>query len=189
MVLYKPKIVKNACKSAIELVENYTSSDNTNRSRLYHLVKLARSSAREFADTDKELSEMFDTLSMYAAKLKRITDVKIIQVQYVLTCVNTEVSTVIPIPLSNAHFSLIKLIRHSLNHRITNDYVRLYDISNLYFQKLFQYSDWVNVHREIENYELISGFLLIFVAEIRQHMGWLESAMKFNGIAYEKILM
>ncbi|MCM1380763.1 MAG: hypothetical protein NC192_02410, partial [Muribaculaceae bacterium] len=89
MVLYKPKIVKNACKATIELVENYTFSDNTNRSRLYHLIKLARSSAKDFIDTDRELNEMFDTLGMYAAKLKRNPDVKIIQVQYVLTCVNT----------------------------------------------------------------------------------------------------
>ncbi|MCM1480431.1 MAG: hypothetical protein NC085_12065 [Muribaculaceae bacterium] len=189
MVLYKPKIVKNACKAAIEIAQNYTFDDNRNLSRIYHLIKLARASAREFADTDKELSEMFDTLSMYAAKLKRNPDVKIIQVQYVLTCVNTEVSTLIPMPISNAHFALIKLIRQSLKNKAVDDYIRLYDVSNLYVQRLFQYCDWVNAHREIENYELISGFLLIFVAEIRQHTSWLESAMKFNGIAYEKILM
>ncbi|MCM1327839.1 MAG: hypothetical protein NC253_00220, partial [Ruminococcus sp.] len=111
------------------------------------------------------------------------------QVQYVLTCVNTEASSLIPMPISNAHFALIKLIRQSLNNKTTDNFLRLYDISNLYVQRLFQYCDWVNAHREIENYELISGFLLIFVAEIRQHTSWLESAMKFNGIAYEKILM
>ncbi|MCM1061860.1 MAG: hypothetical protein NC452_16445 [Eubacterium sp.] len=78
MVLYKPKIVKNACEAAIELAENYTLDNNATRSRIYHLVKLARSSAREFIEIDDELSEMFYTLSMYAAKLKRNSKSKII---------------------------------------------------------------------------------------------------------------
>ncbi|MCM1480430.1 MAG: hypothetical protein NC085_12060 [Muribaculaceae bacterium] len=187
--MYNKKVVKNACKAAIDLSKDYTFDNNPTRSCIYHLVKLARVSAKEFIETDDELREMFDTLGVYAAKLKRIPNLKIIQGQYVLTYDDEKVKIPVPTPMSNAHNSVIRLIRNSLNNRTKDDYVRLYDISNLYVQKLFQYSDWLQVHESIEKYDMINGLLWALVSEIWRHTYWLENAMNFEHIKYDEILM
>lgn len=106
------KILENAYTSAIELAESCTPDSLSDCRDIYHIVKYVRAAVRDFPDRSNSLGEMFDVLSMHAAKLKRIAGGKISE--HVIVSDSGEM---FPLFITNSCGSLAHLIRRRLNKK------------------------------------------------------------------------
>lgn len=154
---------------------------------VYHLLKFIRAAVRDFPEnTDKS---MVDILGAYAAKIKRFTDGKISRIAIVERHDGNKIGEIIPMPITNAHDSIIHLIRHNLRGSNRENYSAVHKITNLYTHRLFEYLDWLDVHPNIENWELKHALIIALSGELGLNTGWLEKAMRFEEIPYDDIIV
>lgn len=180
--MHNIKILNEACKSIIELAEN-VPNDIKMRSYIYHLLKIVRAAARDFPENDDK--SMVDILGAYAEKIKRFTDGKIAR----YTVVELNIRDRIPLPVTNAQSAVTYIIQQNLRDKNADNYSAVHKIADLYVHRLFEYSDWIDKHPEIEDYHLKQTMLTAFCAEMGLHIGWLETAMKQNYIKYDDIIV
>ena len=151
--MYNSKILNEAVSAIIKIADS-VSDDRRERSMVYHLLKFIRGSVRDFPEnTDKS---MVDILGAYAAKIKRSTDGKISKFVALELHANYEKSEIIPLPITNANEALLHLIQQNLREKNRDNYSTVHKIADLYLRKFFEYSDWLDVHPDVENCELKS---------------------------------
>lgn len=183
--MYNIKILNEAVSSIIELAEN-VSDDRRERYSIYHLLKLVRAAVRDFS---KNTDDNADRLNAYAAKIKRFTDGKISRIAIVKRHDGNEIGEIVPLPITNTHDAVIHLIRQNLRIRNRENYSAVHKIADLYMHRFFEYSDYVDKHPDIEDWEFKQTLLTAFCAEIGLHIGWLEKAMRFEEIPYDDIIV
>lgn len=147
-------------------------------------MKFTRAALRDFPDQTDEMNDMFDLLITYAAKLKRRTDIQASEHKII-----SDNSEIIYLPVTNAHIAIIRLIRQKLNANDVDSFRMMNDIAEFYMCRFFEYSDMIDSHREIENWDLINLLLATFSFEISCNVGYLEYAMKIHGIEYNEIII
>lgn len=184
--MYNIKILNEAVSSIIELADN-VSDDRRERSSIYHLLKLIRGAVRDFPqNTDDNTT---DLINAYAAKIKRYTNGKISRIAIVKRHDDNEVGEIIPMPITNAHDAIIHLIRQNLRVRNRENYSAIHKIADLYMHRFFEYSEYVDKHPDIEDWEFKQTLLTAFCSELGLHIGWLEKAMRFEEIPYDDIIV
>ncbi len=184
--MYNIKILNKAVSAIIKLADS-VSDDRRERSMIYHLLKFIRGSVRDFPQNTNDNTA--DLLNAYAAKIKRSTNGEISRFITLKLHANYEKGEVIPLPITNANEALLYLIQHNLREKNRDNYSAVHKIADLYLHKFFEYSDWLDVHPDIENCELKHIMLTAFCSELGLHIGWLEDAMKFEEIPYDDIIM
>ena len=184
--MYNIKILNEAVSSIIAIADS-VSDERQERSMIYHLLKFIRGAVRDFPqNTDKSV---VDILGAYATKLKRSTDERISKFVALELHVNYEKSEVIPLPITNANEALLHLIQQNLREKNSDNYSAVHKIADLYLRKFFEYSERLDVHPDVENCELKQIMLTAFCSELGLNIGWLEDAMKFEGIPYDDIIV
>lgn len=184
--MYNIKILNEAVSSIIELA-NSVSDDRRERSSIYHLLKFVRGAVRDFPDNDDRIT--VDRLNAYAAKIKRLTNGRISRIAIVKRHDGNEIGEIVPLPITNAHDAIIHLIRQNLRVRNRENYSAVHKIADLYMHRFFKYSDYVDKHPDIEDWEFKQSILTAFCAELGLHIGWLEKAMRFEEIPYDDIIV
>ena len=154
---------------------------------VYHLLKFIRAAVRDFPDNDDHIT--VDLLNAYAAKIKRSANGEISKFITLNLHANNEKGEAIPLPITNANEALLHLIQQNLRDRNRENYSAIHKIADLYLRKFFEYSDWLDVHHDVENCELKHIMLTAFCSELGLHIGWLEDAMKFEKIPYDDIIV
>lgn len=183
--MYDIKILNKAVSAIIKLADS-VSDDRQERSMIYHLLKFIRAAVRDFTKNSEKSA--VDILGAYAAKIKRFTDGEIPRFIALELHANYEKSEVIPMPITNANEALLHLIRQNLKEKNSDNYPAVYRIADLYLRRFFEYSDWLDVHPNIENRDLKQTLLIAFCAELRLHINWLENAMSNNCLEYDDII-
>ena len=89
-------------------------------------------------------------------------------------------------PLTNSYVAITYFIRQKLENKEVGDFLCLYKIADLYMQHLFTYSDKINV-RDTENSGDINISLCIIISGMGHYIGYLESAMRAEGIKFNEI--
>ena len=184
--MYNVKILNEAVSSIIAIADS-VSDDCRERSMVYHLLKFIRTAVRNFPENSDKST--VDILGAYAAKIKRTTDGRISKFVALELHANYEKSEIIPLPITNANEALLHLIQQNLRDRNRENYSAVHKIADLYLRKFFEYSDWLDAHPDVENCELKHIMLTAFCYELGLHIGWLEDAMKFEGIPYDDIIV
>lgn len=186
--MYSIKIIEEAYAAVIELADNCVSADRITMSNMLHLVKLVRSAIRDFPQAASQLEEKKAVLNVYAAKLKKLTGKNFIQYTIEETVVgrNTKKHR-LHSHLTNAHCALTYYIRQKLENKETDDFLRLYKITDLYMQHLFKYSDEIDTNPDAKNLDVINAILYVFISDMGHHIGYLENAMKTEGIKFNEI--
>ena len=186
--MYSIKIIEEAYTAVIELADNCTSTDRTTLSNMLHLVKLVRSAIRDFPQAAKQLEEKKAVLNVYAAKLKKLTGKNFGQYTIEETVVGRSTKKHrLHSHLTNPHCALTYFIREKLKSKEVGDFLRLYKITDLYMQHLFKYSDEVDKNPDVDNLDVINAILYVFIYDAGHHIGYLENAMKVNGIEFDEI--
>ena len=186
--MYSIKIIEEAYTAVIELADNCTSTDRTTLSNMLHLVKLVRSAIRDFPQAAKQLEEKKAVLNVYAAKLKKLTGKNITKFSIEETVVGHNVKKHrLYSHLTNAHCALTYFIRQKLENKEADNFLRLYKIADLYMQHLFKYSDEIDTNPDAKNLDVINAILYVFISDMGHHIGYLENAMKVNGIEFDEI--
>lgn len=180
--MYNIKILNEAVSAIIELADN-VSNDRVERSMIYHLLKFIRAAARDFPDNPDK--SMVDILGAHAEKIKRFTDGKIAR----YTVVELNIRDRISLPVTNAQSAVTYIIQKNLRDKNADNYSAVHKIADLYLHRLFEYSDRLDKHPEIEDYHLKQTMLTAFCAEMGLHIGWLETTMRQNYIEYDDIIV
>lgn len=186
--MYNIKILEEAYTAVIELTDNCASTDKDTLSNLYHLMRLVLSSIRDFPQDAEQLEKMKDMLDVYSAKLKRRIGKNLSQYYIEETIYNCGVKkNRLYSHLTNAHCALTWFIREKAEKKEVGDFLRIYKIADLYIQHLFEYSDKIRASSGIENLSVINSTLYVFILDIGHHAGYLEKAMRTEGIKFDEI--
>ncbi|MDE6710043.1 MAG: hypothetical protein K2J76_06105, partial [Oscillospiraceae bacterium] len=180
------KILNEAVSSIIAIADS-VSDDRRERSMVYHLLKFIRAAVRDFPQNTNDNTA--DLLNAYAAKIKRFTDGKLSRFVTLELHANYEKSEVIPMPITNANEAILHLIRKNLQEKNRDNYASVHKIADLYLRRFFEYSDWLDARPYIENWDVKQALLCAFSAEMGLHIGWLEDAMRNNGLKYDDIIV
>lgn len=172
------KILENAYTSAIELAESCTSDSLSDCRNIYHIVKYIRAAVRDFPNRSNSLEEMFDMLSMHAARLKRIAGGKISSHLIV-----SDSGEIFPLSITNPCSSLAHLIRRRLHKKDTENFLRLHKITDLFMHLFFEYS----CNLSEESHEMQDDLLFTCLLMLEHYNAMLERAMTSEGIPYDKI--
>ncbi len=184
--MYNIKILNKAVSAIIELADN-VSDDRQERSMIYHLLKFIRAAVRDFSENNDK--SMVDTLGAYAAKIKRSTDGGIARFIALEFHANYEKSAVIPMPITNANEAILHLIQKNPQEKNSANYAAVHKIADLYLRRFFEYSYWLDARPYIENWDVKQALLCAFSAEMGLHIGYLENAMRNNGLKYDDIIV
>ncbi|MDE7304264.1 MAG: hypothetical protein K2N60_13205 [Oscillospiraceae bacterium] len=186
--MYSIKIIEEAYAAVIDLVDGCTSTDKKTLSNMLHLVKLVRSAIRNFPQAAEQLEKKKAVLEVYAAKLKKLTGINFIQYTIEETVVGrNKKKHRLHSHLTNAHCALTYFIRQKLENKETDDFLRLYKIAYLYMQHLFKYSDEIDANPDVKNLDVINAILYVFISDMGHHAGYLENAMRAEGIEFDEI--
>ncbi|MCM1062756.1 MAG: hypothetical protein NC452_21145 [Eubacterium sp.] len=182
------KELEETYEAVVDVVNNCPADDSEAASNAYHIVKLLRSTIRDWPEHTARLDEMYSVLDTYAARLKRQAGGKIGQWAMTSTDKNTKSKHYkINTPLSNAHVSVILLIRQRLKKENTLSLVSLHRIANFYTRRLFEYSDMIDKQIVSDELFFIHTALYSFAVDIGNHTGYLEALMTREGIQFTKI--
>ncbi len=184
----KLKEIEEVYEAVIYVADNCPADSSESASNAYHIVKLLRSSIREFPGHTAKLDEMYSVLDTCAAKLKRQANGKI--GRWTFTSKNKDSNGKrykINTPLSNAHGSVILLIQQRLKKKNALSLVSLHKIANFYTRCFFEYSDMIDKQIVSDELFLIHSVLYSFVASIGDYTGYLEAAMTREGISFTPI--
>ncbi|MDE6594106.1 MAG: hypothetical protein K2K57_13720 [Oscillospiraceae bacterium] len=178
--MYNIKILENAVTAAIELAEGCKPDSRSDCRDIYHIVKFVRASIRDFPEiTDKA---MFDTLSMHAARLRKIAGGKI--TRHVIVSDSGEI---FPLSITNTYGSLAHLIRRKLLKKDVTNFLRLHKIAELFMQRFCEYSGVVNTDPIPENMKMQDCLFYAFFLVVGRYVDLLEQAMKREDIPYDEI--
>ncbi|MCM1330263.1 MAG: hypothetical protein NC253_12590 [Ruminococcus sp.] len=176
--MFPKSIIENAYTALFELADISDLDDRFTRSNIFHLMRFIRAAIRDYPEKSDDLNAMFDNLSAYSARLKRLSDKKIsryvIGLSYTVKKDANKWNMTVPIPISNAHTSLILLVRNCLKEKSKGNYLRLYNIAELYVPKFLDYADWADVH--IEN-DTVKAMISHFEDELHRYVIRLRKAM------------
>ncbi|MCM1062534.1 MAG: hypothetical protein NC452_19975 [Eubacterium sp.] len=102
-----------------------------------------------------------------------------------ITVLNCSVETKeIPLPVLNAHGSIIRLIRNAMEEKNVEDFSQIHAIAALYMHRLLEYSETVDV-----NSDTVHKVLFKLAMEISRTVSWLEIAMQSEKIDYDEIVV
>lgn len=179
--MYDAEILVKAYFSVIKLSDKCTSTDETTLSNLYHLMRFVRSSIRDFPQDNAWLNEFKTVLDICSARLRKRVGKKLRQYVIARTSIcGGEEKERIHSPFTNAYCAIGYFIRQKLESKESEDFLTLYKIADLYMQYLVEYSN-----KASSTNEKIS--LCIISSNMRYYIGWLESAMKAEGIKFDEI--
>ncbi|MCM1062699.1 MAG: hypothetical protein NC452_20830 [Eubacterium sp.] len=182
------KELEETYEAVVDVVNSCLDDDSEAASHAYHIVKLLRSTIRDWPEQTAKFDEMYSVLDTYAAKLKKQAGGKIGRWAITSREKNTKGKHYkINTPLTNAHCSVILLIRQRLKEENTLSLVSLHRIANFYTRRLFEYSDMIDKQIVSDELFLISSVLYCFVADIGDHTGYLEGLMTREGISFTQI--
>ena len=184
--MYNIKILNEAVSAIINLAE-VVADDRRERSMVYHLLKFIRGAVRDFPQNTNDNTA--DLLNAYAAKIKRFIDGKISRIAIVERHDGNKIGKIVPMPITNAHDAVIHIIRQNLRVRNRENYSVVHKIADLYMHKFFEYSDYVDNHPDMEDWEFKQTLLTAFCTELGLHIGWLETAMRNNCLEYDDIIV
>ena len=190
--MYNIQTLIEAYFFVIKLVDSCTSTDKTTLSNLYHIVKLTRRAIRDFPQDAVLLDEFKSVLDICSARLKKRVGKKLKQYVVVETKFDGSIKDgkgkerKLHSPLTDAYVAITYFIRQKLKNWETDDFLMLYKIADLYMQHLFKYSDEINA-RDMETSVDINISLCIIISNIGHYIGYLESAMRAEGIKFDEI--
>ncbi|MCM1330094.1 MAG: hypothetical protein NC253_11720 [Ruminococcus sp.] len=177
--LYEIKILEKACTALIALTDKY-AEDTSARSNIYHLLRLARTSIKEYPQKDVSLDKLLDRLCICSEKLEKLAGENLFESIVVLDCgIETKE---ISLPLKNAHGSIIRLICNTMEEKSFEDFQKLHQVAALYMHRLLEYSNSVN-----SNSDTVHKALFKLAIEICRNVGWLEIAMQSEKIEYDEM--
>ena len=190
--MYDIETLTRAYFAVIKLADDCTSEDAEALSNSYHLVKFVRAVIRDSLEDTAWFQEFMNVLDISSARLKRRIGRNL--KQYVLTETKFGSSTSgegakrqIYTPVTNAYAAVTYFIYKGLKNNETDNFLRLYNISDLYMQWLFRYADSVKARPYTEKSGDISIALYIIIGSMGYHIGYLENAMRAKGIKFNKI--
>lgn len=190
--MYNIQTLMGAYFSVIKLADNCTSTDITTLSNLYHLVKLTRRAIRDFPQDAVLLNEFKSVLDICSARLKKRAGQRLKQYFIAETKIDGSISDdkgkkrKLNSPLTDSYVAITYFIRQKLKNKESDDFLTLYKIADLYIQHLFKYSDEINA-RDTEISSEINISLCIIISGIGHYIGYLENAMKAEGIKFNEI--
>lgn len=190
--MYDIETLIGAYFSVIKLADSCTSTDIKTLSNLYHLVKLIRRAIGDFPQDAVLLDEFKSVLDICSARLKKRVGKKLKQYVVVETKFDGSIKDgkgkerELHSPLTDAYVAITYFIRQKLKNWETDDFLMLYKIADLYMQHLFTYSDKINA-QDTENLGDINISLCIIISNIGHYIGYLESAMRAEGIKFDEI--
>ncbi|MCM1524167.1 MAG: hypothetical protein NC120_06880 [Ruminococcus sp.] len=179
--MYEIKFLENACTALIALTEKY-AEDTSARSNIYHLLRFACTSIKEYPQKDVSLEKLSDRLIVCAERLEKLAGESVSESITVLNC-GIETKD-IPMPILNAHGSIIQLIRNAMEEKSVEDFSELHKVAALYMYRLLEYSETVNA-----NSDTFHKSLFKLAMEISRTVGWLEIAMQSEKIDYDEIVV
>lgn len=191
--MYNIKTLMKAYFSVIKLADSCTSTDSTTLSNLYHLVKLIRSAIRDFPQDAVLLDEFKSVLDICSARLKKRVGKRLEQYVIAETSIGGSISDdkgkerKLYSPLTDSYVAITYFIRQKLENKEVGYFLRLYKIADLYMQHLFKYSDEINARSDVENLGDIKISLCIIISGMEYYIGYLESAMRAEGIKFDVI--
>ena len=180
--MYNVTILENAVTAAIELAESCKPDSRSDCRVIYHIVKFVRASVRDFPQIiDKT---MVDTLSMHAARLRKIAGGKISR--HVIVSDSGEI---FPLSITNTYGSLAHLIRRKLLKKDVKNFLRLHNIAEPFMHRFPEYSDVVNTDPIPENMKMQDCLFYAFLLVLGRYIDLLEQAMKREKIPYDEIIV
>ncbi len=191
--MYSIETLIAAYFSVIKLADSCTSPDKTNLSNLYHLVKLTRSAIRDFPQDAVFLDEFKSVLNICSARLKKRVGKKLKQYVVVETKVDGSIKDgkgkkrELHSPLTDAYVAVTYFIRQKLENKEVGDFLCIYKIADLYMQHLFEYSNKISTGTADESSSNINISLCIIISGIGYYIGYLENAMRAEGIKFDEI--
>ncbi|MCM1328014.1 MAG: hypothetical protein NC253_01110 [Ruminococcus sp.] len=179
--MYEIKILTNACTALIKLADKY-AEDTSARSNIYHLLRFARTSIKEYPQKDVSLDKLLDRLYTCSERLEKLAGENLFESITVLDCgIETkEISQ----PIANAHGSIVRLIRNAMEEKNVEDFSQIHAIAVLYMHRLLEYSNSVDT-----NSDAVHKALFKLAMEISRSVGQLETAMKSEKIDYDEIVI
>ena len=190
--MYNIETLIGAYFSVIKLADSYTSTDIETLSNLYHLVKLTRRAIGDFPQDAVLLEEFKGVLDICSARIKKRAGKRLKQYVIVETKIDGSIKDgkdkkrELHSPLTDSYVAVTYFIRQKLENKEADDFLMLYKIADLYMQHLFKYSDKINA-RNTENSGDINISLCIIISGIGHYIGYLENAMRAEGIKFDEI--
>ncbi|MDE6592776.1 MAG: hypothetical protein K2K57_06925 [Oscillospiraceae bacterium] len=180
--MYNIKILENAVTAAIELAESCTPDSRSDCRDIYHIVKFVRAAVRDCPKITYKA--MFDTLSMHAARLRKIAGGKI--TGHVIVSDSGEI---FPLSITNTYGSLAHLIRRKLLNKDVKNFLRLHNIAELFMHRFCEYSDMADANHSLENLNMQDCLFYSFLLVVERYIDLLEQAMKRDEIQYDEIIV
>ena len=190
--MYNIETLIGAYFSVIKLADSCTSTDIETLSNLYYLVKLTRRAIGDFPQDAVLLDEFKGVLDICSARLKKRVGNKLKQYVIVETKFDGSIKDdkgkkrELHSPLTDAYVAITYFIRQKLENKEVGDFLCLYKIAELYMQHLFTYSDEINA-RDMRNSGDINISLYIIISGMGHYIGYLENAMRAEGIKFNEI--
>ena len=190
--MYNIETLIGAYFSVIKLADSCTSTDIETLSNLYYLVKLTRRAIGDFPQDAVLLDEFKGVLDICSARLKKRVGNKLKQYVVVETKFDGSIKDdkgkkrELHSPLTDAYVAITYFIRQKLENKEVGDFLCLYKIAELYMQHLFTYSDEINA-RDMRNSGDINISLYIIISGMGHYIGYLENAMRAEGIKFNEI--
>ena len=162
-------------------------------SNLYHLVKLTRRAIGDFPQDAVMLDEFKGVLDIFSARLKKRVAKRLMQYVIAETKIDGGISDdkgkkrELHSPLTDSYVAITYFIRQKLKNKESDDFLTLYKIADLYMQHLFKYSDEINARSDTENSSDINISLYIIISGMGHYIGYLENAMRAEGIKFNEI--
>ena len=182
--MYNIKTLENAITAAIELSESCTSDSRSDFRDVFHVIKYVRATVRDFPDRSNSLEEMFNVLSMHAARLQKIAGGKITE-----NIIISSEGEVFPLYITNPYGSLAHLIRRKLLKKDVKNFQRLHKIADLFMHRFSEYSDMADVNHSLENLKMQDCLFYAFFFVVGRYIDLLEQAMKREDIPYDEIIV
>ena len=182
--MYNTKTLENAVRAAIELSESCTSDSRSDCRDVFHVVKYVRATVRDFPDRSNNLEEMFNLLSMHAARLQKIAGGKITE-----NIIVSSEGEVFPLYITNPYGSLAHLIRRKLLKKDVKNYLRIYKIADLFMHRFLEYADMFDDNLSSQDTEMKNRLLYAFSLILEHYINLLELAMKREKIQYDEIIV
>lgn len=191
--MYNIETLIGAYFSVIKLADSCTSKDIETLSNLYHLVKLTRRAIRDFPQDAVPLDEFKSALDICSARLKKRVGKRLKRYVIAETKIDGSISDDKGIkrelhsPLTDSYVAITYFIQQKLENKEAGYFLCLYKIADLYMQHLFKYSDEINARSDTENSGEINISLCIIISGIGHYIGYLENAMRAEGIKFDEI--
>lgn len=177
--MYEIKILTNACTALIALTKKY-AEDTSARSNIYHLLRFASTSIKEFSQKDVSLDKLLDRLCTCSETLEKLAGRSVSESIVVLNC-SCETKDV-PLPIANAHGSIVRLICNAMEKKNVEDFSELHQVTALYMHKLLEYFESVDI-----NSDTVHKALFKLAMEISRTVSHLETVMQSEKIDYDEI--